>query len=80
MNLAASWIQLKTRERGTTARDGPLAWRRYRRRCSKRQNLDRLAQAHVVGEDAAEAEPLEVVEPAQALALIGPQLAVEARG
>ena len=43
------------------------------------QDLDRLAQAHVVGEDAAEAEPLEVVEPAQPLALVGAQLAVEAR-
>ena len=42
------------------------------------QDLDRLAQTHVVGEDAAEAEPLEVVEPAQALALVRPQLAVEA--
>ena len=42
------------------------------------QDLDRLAQTHVVGEDAAEAEPLEVIEPAQPLALIGPQLAVEA--
>ena len=46
----------------------------------ERQDLDRLAQAHVVGQDAAEPEPLEVVEPAQSLALIGAQLAVEARG
>ncbi len=35
VNLAASWIQLKTSERGTTARAGPLAWRRYRRRWSR---------------------------------------------
>ena len=43
------------------------------------QHLDRLAQPHVVGQDAAEAESLEVVEPAQPFALVGPQLAVEAR-
>ena len=43
------------------------------------KNLDRLAQTHVVGEDAAEAEPMEVIEPAQALALVGPQLAVKSR-
>ena len=42
------------------------------------QDLDRLAQTHVVGEDSAEAEPLEVIEPAQPLALVRPQLAVEA--
>src|SRR5205823_3405271 len=44
------------------------------------EDLDRLAQAHVVGQDAAEVELLEVVEPAQALALIRAELAVEAGG
>ena len=42
------------------------------------EDLHGLAQAHVVGQDAAEVELLEVFEPAQALALVGPQLAPEA--
>ena len=70
---------MKTSERGTTASDGPLAWRRARRRCKQGQDLNRLAQAHVVGEDSAEAEPVEIIEPAQPLALVGAELAVEAR-
>ena len=56
MNRAASWIQLKTSERGTTTSDGPLACRRCAAALQQRQHLDRLAQAHVVGQDAAEAE------------------------
>ena len=79
MNFAASWIQLKTSERGTTASDRPLGLPAEPPPLEQGEDLDRLAQAHVVGQDAAEAEPLEVVEPAQALALVGPQLAVEAR-
>ena len=46
----------------------------------ERQNLNRLAEAHIVGQNAAETESLKIVEPAQSLALIGAQLAVEARG
>ena len=44
------------------------------------EHLHGLAQAHVVGEDAAELELLEVVEPAEPLALIRAQLAAEAGG
>ena len=79
VNLAASWIQLKTSERGTTARRRPLGLAAGPPPLEQGEHLDRLAQAHVVGQDAAEAELLEVVEPAQALALVGAQLAVEAR-
>ena len=39
----------------------------------------RLAEAHVVGEAAAEAEPVEELQPAEAAALVGPQLAGERR-
>ncbi len=44
------------------------------------EHLHRLPQAHVVGEAAAEAEAREEVQPAEPLALVAAQLAVEARG
>ena len=44
------------------------------------KDLDGLAQSHVVGKDAAEVKALEVVEPAQALALIGAEFAFESFG
>ncbi len=44
------------------------------------QHLDGLAQAHVVGQDAAQAEPGQAVQPGQAAQLVGAQLADEAGG
>ena len=44
------------------------------------QQLDGLAQAHVVGEAAAPLELMQELQPAEALALIGAQRAVEAGG
>ncbi len=44
------------------------------------QRLERLAEAHVVGEDPAEAVVLEEREPAVAGTLVGPQLRDETRG
>ena len=79
MNLAASWIQLKTKRAGDDGQRRALGLAVGPSPLQQRQDLDRLAQAHVVGQDAAEPEPLEVVEPAQPLALIRAQLAVEAR-
>ena len=49
-----------------------------RLRRDERQQLDRLAQAHVVGQDAAEAELAEEGQPGQPALLVGPQLAGEA--
>ena len=46
----------------------------------ERQQLDRLAQAHVVGQDAAEAELAEEGQPGKPAFLVGAQLAGEARG
>ena len=43
----------------------------------QREHLDGLAEAHVVGEAGAEAEPRQQVEPADADLLIGPQRAVQ---
>ena len=44
------------------------------------EGLQRLAQAHVVGEDAAGADFAQRLHPAQALVLVGAQLGVEAGG
>ena len=44
----------------------------------QRQHLDRLAQPHVVGQHATEPELAQKVEPAETLALIGTELALEA--
>ena len=44
------------------------------------QHLDGLAQAHVVGQDAAHAEGAQELQPAQAFALVGPQGAAKAFG
>ena len=41
------------------------------------QGLERLAQAHVVGEDAAELVLPQEGQPAEALPLVGPQLSVQ---
>ena len=79
MNRAASWIQLKTSERGTTTSARPLGLAADPPALEQGQHLDRLAQAHVVGQEPPKPNSLEVVEPAQALALVGAQLAVEAR-
>ena len=80
MNLAASCDPVEDQRAGDDRQRRPLGLAVGPPPLQERQDLDRLAQAHVVGQDAAEAEPLEVVEPAQPLALIGAQLAVEARG
>ena len=45
----------------------------------ERQDLYRLPQPHIVGQNTAEPEPLEIVEPAQPLALVGAQLSVKPR-
>jgi len=44
------------------------------------EDLQGLAEAHVVGEDAAESQRPQLTEPLVALDLIGPQLGGEARG
>ena len=79
MNLAASCDPVEDERAGDDGQRRPLGLPAGPPPLEQGQDLDRLAQAHVVGQDAAEAELLEVVEPAQALALVGPQLAVEAR-
>ena len=81
---AASCFQLKTSDRGTTTSDGGRRLRLPRRAArgalQQGEHLHGLAQAHVVGQAAAEAELAEEVEPAQALALVGAELALEAAG
>ncbi len=44
------------------------------------QHLDGLAETHVIGQDAAETQASEAVEPGQTAQLIGPQLAPERGG
>ena len=68
-------------------RPGPLAALVDRRglargaaRFEQRQHLHRLAEAHVVGQAAAEAEALQEVQPAEPVALIAAQPPDEARG
>ena len=57
MKRAASCFQLKTSERGTTTSDGLAARLALAvRALEQREHLDGLAEAHVVGEAAAEAE------------------------
>ena len=46
----------------------------------ERQGLERLAQAHVVGEDAAELVLPQEGQPAEAVPLVGPQLRVQGVG
>ena len=77
---AASAIQLKTSERGTTTRDGGSPSGGAPQRAAgleQGQHLDGLAEAHVVRQAAAEAEVAEEVEPAQPGALIAAELAAE---
>ena len=49
-------------------------------RGDERQELDRLAQAHVVGQDAAQAQVAQEGEPRKPALLVGPQRPGEARG
>ena len=71
MKRAASCFQLKTSDRGTTTSDGGGrrrflgAARSSRRALQQGEYLDGLAQAHVVGQAAAETELPEEVEPAR---------------
>jgi hypothetical protein len=76
-NRSASCCQLKTSDLGTTTSDGPSP--AARRSSSRREQLHRLAEPHVVGQAAAHAELPEEVQPAQPLALVRAQLAGEAR-
>ena len=78
---AISAAQLASSEAGATSSEGA-------RVCAavlaplhqqQRQDLDRLAEPHVVGEAGAEAEAGQQVQPAQAGLLIGPQRAVQGR-
>ena len=46
----------------------------------ERERLQRLAEAHVVGEDAAELEAPERREPVEAVSLVGPELRVQRGG
>jgi hypothetical protein len=62
--------------------DHQVRARDRRCRCSQQQqrdHLDRLAEAHVVGEATTEAEPREQPQPGDAVALVGPQGAVQGR-
>ena len=62
---------MNTSERGTTAREGRRgpSWS-VRLRVEQRQHHDGLAEAHVVGETAAESKPAQKVEPAKRLELV----------
>ena len=80
-NLAISRSQLPSREVGQMSRVGRahvgvllLAVQ------EQGQDLDGLAQAHVVGQDAAQAQAGQAVQPGQAAELVGAELALEARG
>ncbi len=44
------------------------------------EDLDRLTEAHVVGEDAAHAEPFEEFEPSESVLLVGAKFAIESLG
>ena len=77
---AASLVQLKSSDRGSTTSDGRCGARRVEPPgFEHRQHHHRLAQTHVVGEAAAEAEVAEEPHPAERLALVVAQLAVERR-
>ena len=76
VNRAASRCQLPTSDIGHTSSVGlapALAG-------DQRQQLDRLAQAHVVGEDAAEPELAQEGQPGEPALLVRPQLTGEASG
>ena len=89
MKRRASSIQLKTRLRGTTTSDGVgellLVFARFFPRpfgggspaslVEECQNLDRLAQSHVVGQTTPKAEFVEKMQPAEPLALVLTQFA-----
>ena len=76
VNRAASRCQLPTSDIGQTSRVG-AAVRLVRQ---QRQQLHRLAQAHVVGEHAAEPGAAEEVQPGQPALLVRAQLPVEDSG
>ena len=65
--------------RGAHHQRGPLLPRLAARE-DMRDHLQRLAQAHVVGEDAAAPHALERAEPAEAVELVGAQVCPERRG
>ena len=73
---AASRCQLPTRDIGQTSRVGP----RVRLVREQGQQLHRLAQAHVVGEHAADADPAEEVQPGQTTRLVRAESPVEGLG
>ena len=67
-------------ERGFATRAGILAGRRLRRAPpgdQERQDLDGLAETHVVGEAAAPRHLVEEAQPAETELLIGAQLSLE---
>ena len=87
VNRAASRCQLSTSEVGQTTREGGRSEGRQVRGsrfggCSRggqvRQRLERLAETHLVGEDAAEAVARQQVQPAHAVALVRPHRLAEA--
>ena len=79
-NRAASRCQLPTSDIGQTSRLGPAPRRGRPSLGEQREQLHRLAEAHVVGEDAAESGAVQEVEPGQAALLVRAQLAVEQSG
>ncbi len=80
MKRAASLTQPGTTLVGATTRKGPRPGIALAGVADERQRLERLAEPHVVGEDAAELEAPERREPPEALALVGPQLRVQRGG
>ena len=61
-------------------RNGASPGSRSPRVADQRQRLQRLAEAHVVGEDAAEPVLPQERQPAEPVALVGPQLGAQTRG
>ena len=78
-NAAASCRQLNTSDRGATTSEGSrvLPSTSLAARGEEREDHDRLAETHVVGEAAAETEPLQEDQPAEPLLLVSPQHARE---
>ena len=71
--------QLNNSDLGTTTSEGSASASIFALRSTRiGQELDRFAQAHVVGEATAEAQLLQEFEPAEPLLLIAAQLAAEA--
>ena len=74
VNRAASASQLRTTDSGQITRCGPG------QRGEVGERGGGLAEAHVVGEAAAEADPVEELQPAEAAPLVRPQRGHESGG